>query len=251
MLKTVNFLGLNCYCASIISIAAHFGIDYMPAFSDLWWETDFRYDDIRGVYLSRRLYENLLRLGARTESASCACAGDTRAALSRIKEGDCFVAGMDSYVVPWNDIFGQRHGWHYFIMQKSGDRLLCADPTYGRSGMELTMETLLEHAFEIVTVSEVAPTRNTAPPPALSDNIQAIEAAFGALRETLAALPVGGMPDAGLSARCLKAARYADALISSRLLFRRYVSSAFPDFIQQSEFMPDGFGLLTLKLLEA
>lgn len=236
-MEPINFPGLNCYNNSLITIAKKMGVDYTRAFYNLWWENDFAYEQTRGAYSSKRLYENLARLGVQTKRQACGDAGEARAAIETIDEGEYFVVGMDPFFVPWNDIFNVRHGRHYFIMQRTSDcEYLCVDPTYRKSGMRMSGEEPLEHIFEVAAVKKTCAVGDAE----ATDGFYMIEAAINGVRYRLENAPYYAQADELLEYH-RKIAGYVDALINNRLLFRRYIGTRSQAFNQDGTFMPDGY----------
>lgn len=218
-MKIINFQGLNCYHNCVVSIAASFGVDYPESFATLWSETDFRYDPIRETYMSKNIVTNLETLGAELVPVSCSSPEETASALADLDEGECIVVGMDAYHIPWNQFCDLFHGPHYFIARNVGEeKLLCYDPTYYKKGERLTREDFIRLAFDAARVYRVgkgalgldyrteAQAVLRSHPPACETLLERIDVCrYGAQEETLLL------------------AKYVDAMINNRYLFRHYL----------------------------
>lgn len=218
-MNIINFQGLNCYHNCLVTVAASFGVDYPESFATLWSETDFRYDPIRETYLSKNIVTNLETLGAKLVQVSCSSPEESASALADLGEGECIVVGMDAYHIPWNQFCSLFHGPHYFIARNVGEEeLICYDPTYYKKGERLTRDDFIRLAFDAARVYCVKKGelgidyRNEAQsvlcshPPTCETLLERIDKCrHGAPEETLLL------------------AKYVDAMINNRYLFRHYL----------------------------
>lgn len=150
MKELINFKGLNCYNNSIITIANERDIDYNQCFHNLWSEIDFDCHNPLEIYTSKRLFQNLSMLGIEIHKIT----DSTK--LPTFEKNELFIVSMDSYFIPWNDIYQVRHDWHYFIVQNViGNYFLCFDPTYHLSDIQISKSTVLNHANEICKINDV------------------------------------------------------------------------------------------------
>ena len=126
------------------------------AFANLWSETDFTHDAEHHIDISKRIFSNLMALGLRTERMDSTDPREAERSLYRIREGSLFIAGMDTYEIPWSMYYQNCHNPHYIIAQttRSG-ALFCADPTYGQQG-SISAEVIASVAFEVIRVWRVS-----------------------------------------------------------------------------------------------
>lgn len=153
----IFFQGLNCYSSSMINAAAFTGIAYRDAFADLWSETDFTYDQIHHLFLSRRLPRNLEFLGAKMEFLDCCSWAERKKNISALPPGQCLVAGMDAFFIPWVPFYQTLHSLHYFIARKESQNVFsCFDPTYDKQNLEITEEHMVTYASDICWIHKSA-----------------------------------------------------------------------------------------------
>lgn len=156
-MSLIFFQGLNCYSSSMINVAAFTGIAYRHAFSNLWSETDFTYDQIHHMYLSRRLPQNLEFLGARMEFLNCCSREERKENISALPRGQYLVAGMDAFFISWVPFYQTLHSNHFFIARKeSKDIFSCFDPTYDKQNLAITEELMVSYAFDLYRIHKSA-----------------------------------------------------------------------------------------------
>ena len=115
------------------------------------------------------------------------------------------------------------HGPHYFLAQKRAEgEFPCFDPTYSLQGVSISQKIVLERAFDITRLRKIPPAPDDSCPKecvrrecraALKSHPNLLQA-FGHRIEECAVRD---------GERAALAARYADALISNRYLFRYYL----------------------------
>lgn len=224
-MKLIHFQGLNCYHGCIITLASAFGLDHTAAFSRLWSEGDLRYDPICGVFLSRRIQETLGRMGM-ILNTPIITRREREAAWADIPAGHYAIIGMDACLIPWCPLYQLIHGPHYFIVQKGGSETQsCFDPTYEISGQILTAAELISSAFALITVEMV----RTALP--LADNIH--DPLYAQSREVLKTHPEtlhhfleqAEVQLQGSKDEALYPAKYVDALLTGRYLYRHFLKA--------------------------
>lgn len=152
-MSLIFFQGLNCYSASIINAAVFTGVDYRNVFSNLWSETDFTYDQVNHLYLSRRLPKNLESMGVSMEFLNCCSKADIKENLSVLPIGQWVIAGMDAFFIPWVPFYQTLHNLHYFIARKEDkSSFSCFDPTYDKQNLEIKEEQLISYASDICLI---------------------------------------------------------------------------------------------------
>lgn len=222
-MELFDFQGLNCYSNCIVSAAHRLKVNWANAFVSMWSETDFRYDPVRKTYLSRRMIDDLARSGAQIHIYLCASPQDAEAAFSLVEEGEVFLVGMDAFDLSWAPLYNLMHGPHYFLAQKrAGGEFPCFDPTYSLQGVSISQKIVCGCAFDITRLCKI--------PPA-TDHVSPKECARRECRAVLKGHPILLQAFrhrieecAGRDGeRAALAARYADALISNRYLFRYYL----------------------------
>jgi hypothetical protein len=223
-MRLINFSGLNCYTNSAVSIADSFGADYMPAFWNLWTETDFSYDPFRKAYTSKRLMENLSALSLRLEELPCGSAEELEASFSS-DPGGLFLVGMDAFHIPWSPRYRLFFGSHYFIAERAADCFLCHDPTYGKYSERMTGEYLLEHAN---AVSRAVKAEATGLDPDDTSENNSIAKVIPDMQSRLVRWVESCTVSVAAEPELERAAQYVDCLINNRLLYLRYISSRAP-----------------------
>lgn len=140
-----------------------------------------------------------------------------------IPHGGFVILGMDAHLIPWNPLYQLQHGPHYFIVRKSaGDPQICFDPTYGLSGQTLEVSVLLSGSYALIPVqSTEAPAVLTHKgDPLLAQARNVLEQHSGTLQRFFRNAEAW-IVSAGESA--LLPAKYVDALLTGRYLFRRFL----------------------------
>ena len=155
-MNLIYFQGLNCYSSSMINAAVFIGVDYRNAFADLWSETDFTYDQIHHLYLSRRMPANLEALGVSQKFLNCCSKQEMEKNISRLTAGEWNVVEMDAFFIPWVPYYHTLHSFHYFIARKEKNGVFsCFDPTYDKKDIELTDEDMISHASDICQIHKI------------------------------------------------------------------------------------------------
>lgn len=156
-MSLILFQGLNCYSASMINAAVFTGVDYRNVFADLWSETDFTYDQVHHLYLSRRMPENLETLGVSMEFLNCCSKWEIKKNISRLPIGQWVIVGMDAFFIPWVPFYQTLHSLHYFIARKENESFFsCFDPTYDKQNLEITEEHMISYASDICRIHKSA-----------------------------------------------------------------------------------------------
>ena len=233
-MKLINFQGLNCYHNCIVSIAASQGLDYTEAFSRLWSETDFRYDNGRNVYLTKRMIAGFRMLGTELLMLNSGTLDERVRSLRQPEPGEPFIVGMDAFYIPWCQLYGIHHGPHYFIAKKTGDDdLTCWDPTYHREEEKIPTKEIPPYAFDISRLIPVSDRgcqqipshsgfRDFKSPQDIRTEAEAILREHPAFRRRLTSwLETYPFPP---GEEGLKPAKYIDALTDNRYLYRYYLA---------------------------
>lgn len=218
-MNLIHFPGLNCYHDCIVTIGAFLGLDYAASFATLWSETDFRYDQTHGVYLTKRMLTNFEILGLDLETLAVSSKAVAEQSLSLLEAGDWVIMGMDAFEIPWNPYYQTLHGPHYFLTQKQDAAIFsCFDPTYKKQDLVIGAETAAAHVFDLLRVRRL-------------EGRPLDRGVSGEAREVLARHPrtrerlleeihacAGGQQEEGE-----RLAKYIDALIHNRYLYRHYL----------------------------
>ena len=156
-MNLIYFQGLNCYTSSMLNAAVFIGVDYRNALADLWSETDFTYDQIHHLYLSRRMPANLEALGVNLKFLNCCSKQEMEKNISSLTLGQYHVVEMDAFFIPWVPYYHTLHSFHYFIARKEEKGFFsCFDPTYDNKYMELTEEDMISHVSDICQIQKVS-----------------------------------------------------------------------------------------------
>lgn len=228
----VTLQGLNCYHGSIVNAAAFVGVDYPSSFAGLWSETDFTYDQMYHIYLTKRLLTNLATLGAELQLLACSSTREAEESLSLFQEGEWIIVGMDAYHLPWTPYYQTFQGPHYFLAQREkGDALFCVDPMYNKEHMQIMSGDLVLHAFDLCRINKMAEkplpmqVRQEAEA-VICTHPKTLEALIAATKECIC----GQQKNAELLAK------YIDGLINNRHLYRYYLQHVQPDWEQSRQF---------------
>lgn len=214
----IYYRGLNCHLAGIINITAGLGIDYLEAFSTLWSETDFNYDQKYHMYLSKRVFTNLELLGVEMEVLECTSPEIVQDSLSVVDDKELFLVGMDSFYIPWSPVYQHFHEPHYFFAKKKqNDTFLSFDPVYGKQEIIMTAEGIC-HAFELALVRQNG--ENVLKPDLIHEARQ-IQRGHPELRDKLLA-DIRACADAG-EQDIKMLIRLITAMINNRYLFGEYL----------------------------
>lgn len=227
-MKLINFQGLNCYYNCIVSIANHHHLDYPLSFASLWSETDFTYEPCRQVFLTQRMPAALEAMGLRLQMLPCASPGEAQESLSFFQDGEAILTGMDACYIPWSPLYRLHHGPHYFIARKEdSDTLTCLDPTYSLSGGTIKAADILAYTFDISRLCRVPETAGPAKAISLPEEEArtVLENHPGFCRRLLPAVRACIRKEPEYA---LLLARYTDALINNRYLYRCYLNSLPP-----------------------
>lgn len=223
-MKLIHFQELNCYHDCVITLAGAFGLDYIQSFSGLWPEGDLRYDPICKVFLTRRMPAALESMGMKLEQPRVT--GEEREkAWAKLPVGGYALVGMDGRLTPWNPLYQLQHGPHYFIVQKAGtDPQTCFDPTYGLSGEPMDSRELVVNAYALIPVRKIVPSihreEEYVPNPLLAQAREVLKRHPATLNDFFE------QADAwlyGTEETVLFPAKFVDALLTNRLLYRRFL----------------------------
>lgn len=222
MMELINFQGLNCYYNCILSIANYLGADYVQALASLWSETDFKYDAIREVFLTKRLIKDLQIMGVEFENMFLDENSEKEAdsAFKSIGDGELVIIGMNAFYIPWNPLYTLHHGPHYFfckILAEKRGWLTCYDPTYDSEGMEISFRELSAHIFDISKMFRIEKS-HTEKKISLKSEAQRVLLSDDNLKKKLIdniALCKNKHREGALII-----ARYVDALINNRYMYR-------------------------------
>jgi len=152
-MNLIYYRGLNCHLASIINITAALGLDYQNAFSTLWSETDFNYDQRYHMYLSKQVFTNLKSLGAEIKKFDCDFPDAVQNRLSAADVNELLSIGMDSFYIPWSPVYQHFHESHYFFVEKGhDDTFFCSDPVYEKQNLIMNTDHIAQYAFEIARI---------------------------------------------------------------------------------------------------
>lgn len=220
-MSLVFFQGLNCYVSSLLNVAHFMGADYRCALANLWSETDFTYDQLHQLYLSRRLPYNLENLGVKEVFLNCLSPSEVEKGLTTLSHGQWMVVGMDAYDIPWTPYYKTLHSSHYFVArQEVGDGFTCYDPTYNIEHMELVRGDMIAHADDICVLSSI-PLKHT--PWSIRQESEEIlrshSRTLTILLNQIEECAYGKQNNAGLLAQ------YAEALLNNRYLYLHYLQS--------------------------
>lgn len=153
-MNIIHFQGLNCYHSCIVNVASLLGIDYLQSFSSLWSETEFSYDPVFHMCVTKRMITQLKSLGMNLKKHACKTKKESESAFAEILEGEWFIAGMNSFYMTWNEYYQTLNGYHYFFAKKEDGMLCCFDPTYDKVNIKLKSEIIVPYIFDIVSVNK-------------------------------------------------------------------------------------------------
>ncbi|NLT58744.1 MAG: hypothetical protein GXX99_07265 [Clostridiales bacterium] len=236
-MNLVYFRGLNCYHACIVNVAALLGVRYRDAFATLWSETDFSYDPMHDLYLTKRMMANLEALGAKLEPLNCASKQVAEEGLCRLCPGAWIIVGMDAFHIAWNPFYQSLHSFHYFIVQKeAGERSPCFDPMYSQKEMWITPEEMSAHAFALLQLRKVPQTPlSIGAAQEAQEVVRTHPETQANLLENIRGCVRGEQKKVGLLAR------YVDAMINNRYLYRNYLQNSPSGLAAHPEFFNDDF----------
>lgn len=240
MIKLTTFKGLNCYNNSVISIINTKNINFNSCFYNLWSENNFNYQHSGTHYASKKLFKNLEELGVFVEIIKCN-KKNTECILKTIPKNQYFIIGMDSFYIPWNDIYQFRHDQHYFIAKKSSKHnYMVYDATYDKTNLVISYEEIIKHAFEIEKI-HFKPTNSKELTVNLNQELKKIKKSTLQLEMKL----INKIDNATNKNNILykKLVRYVDALINNRYMFKKYINQTFNNEMVNREFMTDGYFL--------
>lgn len=130
-MNPILFPKLDCFHNSIINIAILFKLNYTEAFSALWSDTDFTYEESYQLYFLNKLLKNLEALGIQRDVIRVSSKQEALDRLTSISPGECILLGMDTFDIPWVPFYQTLHVTHYFIAQKEmGNTFSCLDLIY-------------------------------------------------------------------------------------------------------------------------
>ena len=220
----IHIQDLNCYHDCVITMAGAFGLDYIQSFSGLWSESDLRYDPICRVFLTRRMPTALEAMGMKLEPPRVT--GEERErAWAQLSVGDFVLVGMDGRLTPWNPLYQLQNGPHYFIVQKTcTDPQICFDPTYGLSGEPMGSQELVVNAYALIPIRKIAPSiplkQEYEPNSLLAQACEVLKRHPATIKVFL---EQAGAWLYGAEETVLLPAKFVDALLTNRLLYRCYL----------------------------
>ncbi len=222
----IRFRGLNCYHGCIINAADFFGVDYLPAFAALWSETDFSYDPLFNMYLTKRMPVSLEALGLTLQKLPCTCGKEAEDSFAGLANGAWFTAGMDAFYMPWNEYYQTLNGYHYFLAQKEKDGFLCCfDPTYNQRDIRVKAKDIIPHAFDIVSIDKVDPKHLQTLVTQEAHSVLSMIADFQQkLLFEIRSCTEGNRSNAA------RLAKYTDAILTNRCLYRHYLHNLPADY---------------------
>lgn len=220
-MNLIRFRGLNCFHNCIVNVAALLGVDYLASFANLWSETDFAYDPVLKVYLTKRMLTNLEALGARLETLRCATPKEVTESLSLFRAGEWIIAGMDAFDIPWNLYYRTLHGPHYFLACKqAGGPLSCLDPTDNKQDLRLTPEAFVPYVFDIRRIRRVPEKPLHAGLPEAREILRTHPETQKDLFEKIRGCAGENQKNTRLIAK------YIDAMTNNRYLYRHYLQNS-------------------------
>jgi hypothetical protein len=218
-MNLISFRGMNCYQSCVISLAHHWEVDYPLAFSTLWSETDFLYEDYFQIYSSRRMLINLETLGIRMQCMPVESREQTMGRLNTLSIGEFAVIGTDAFATPWSPVYTLSHETHYFIVRKeAGDMLTCFDPSYGEKDARMTLADTVPYIFDLrfPKPSKKKPLHMTA-----AQEARAIVREYSEIRQGI----VARIEACVTSEELLGTGRFIDAMMNNRSLFQHYLNT--------------------------
>lgn len=236
-MELIDFRGLNCYQNALISIAAHYGINYTAAFAGLWGETEYEYNSRHEVYFTGMLLKNLAVLGVKSNSMTCDSPEKKEKILMEIPTGEPFLFGADAFFLPWSTNFSAVHDSHYFIAQKAEPgSFFCFDPTYNKDSIKIESSVLLPSVFEICRIS----IEKESPRSIVHRDAAAVVSGHSATKGKILEKLHSCAGELRGNALCL--AKYVDTMINNRYLYKRYlekmpeISGRYPRFFSEEYF---------------
>ena len=219
-MNLISFKGLNCYQSCIISIAQYFGIEYSLAFSSLWSEVDFLYENYFQIYSSRRMLINMETLGLKVEKNLSVSPEQAKEKFDMLVNKRMAIIGIDAYFLPWSPIYKLAHEKHYLIIQKkSSSTLSCFDPSYKEENAKMAYMDIAPFIFDLRSLELVKKQ---------SLGITHMQEAKAIIRDQ----PVTQQKITEKIKTCenneelLMLGRYIDAMINNRHLYHYYLNTA-------------------------
>ncbi len=220
-MSLIYFQGLNCYSACMVNAAVFTGADYRKVFANLWSETDFTYDQVHHLYLSRRMPKNLASMEVSMEFINCCSEWEIKEKIYKMPMGQLMIVGMDAFFIPWVPFYQTMHSFHYFIARKDSKTLFsCFDPTYDKHDLEITEEHLISYASDICRIDK------SVKKPFAADIRQEAQKILDTHPETQEKLLAQIMECSyGKQKNGELLAKYIDALINNRYLYLHYLQT--------------------------
>lgn len=217
----IEFHGLNCYHGCIVNGAKFLGTDYLPSFSNLWSETDFSYDPIFNMYLTKRMISNLHSLGIVITKLPCSNPEENENSFKNIDYGSWFIAGMDAFYMPWNQYYQTLNGYHYFLAEKKqNDMLCCFDPMYDQRDIFVKSDEIMPYVFDIITIQKGLSNQiNTSVKQEAKNILSTIDNIGYRLTSQIENCVANGRKNA------VDVAIYADAMLTNRHLYFHYLEN--------------------------
>lgn len=239
MKELINFKGLNCFNNSVLTLANENGIDYCQCFFNLWSESEFECNTALNVYNSKRLYQNLEKMGLFVEKILKDQKEKFENCLLSLDNDELFIISMDSFYIPWNDIYKLRHDCHYFVVQNTvGDNFSCFDPTYNVFDRKISKKDVLANAFEICKIETKQPYKSLNMD--LKKQISLIQSNNEILKKTIKEkIQFANENDISFHH---KTSRYIDCLTNNRHMFKKFLTT-HSTTINIENFMPENYFL--------
>lgn len=240
MKELINFKGLNCFNNSVLTLANENGIDYCQCFFNLWSESEFECNTALNVYNSKRLYQNLEKMGLFVEKILKDQKEKFENCLLSLDNDELFIISMDSFYIPWNDIYKLRHDCHYFVVQNTvGDNFSCFDPTYNVFDRKISKKDVLANTFEICKIETKQPYKSLNMD--LKKQISLIQSNNKFLKKIIKEkIQYANENDISLHH---KTSRYIDCLTNNRLMFKQFLSAKYSKNTNIENFMPENYFL--------
>ena len=134
------------------------------------------------------------------------------------------------------------HSPHYFILEsKADDIFYCHDPTYGVSDIKVSLVWLVQNCRELITVA-MHPTETVYQQ---VDSIKMVRQEAGRIIETIHTYTSVYLEKfwSENDSSPLYCAKYADCIISNRLLYKKYLLECLPSLPEAARLFDDSYFL--------
>lgn len=221
-MSKVIFSESNCYYSCLINAAAFLGIEYKEAFSNLWSEINFTYNQKHNIYTTKQMIKNFETLGAKLEFLNCSSPNDSELSITSMEVNNWIIIGMDAFYIPWTPYYHTLHSLHYFLMQKISEKsFFFLDPTYDKENIKINLEDIFINAFEICYLKKIQ--KN----PLNSDLLDEAKTIICTHSRTIDEIisKINNCKDKNRENASLLV-KYIDALISNRHLYKYYIENS-------------------------